>query len=238
LKNVPHMPHGKHPFSGAGRRFAQLTSAIALWGLLLFVSAGNFTWVRGWVYLGLYALGLMICGGALIRFNPTLAAVRARTHHGTKPFDRTFAALYAPMLFVIAVVAGLDAVRFGWSILGTRWLCVGALLQIGGSIPIAWAMATNPFLETTVRIQTDRGQQVISSGPYRYVRHPMYVGAILQIIATPLILGSVWALLPTCLVIGLLMFRTYMEDRTLYAELPGYAAYTQHTRYRLIPRVW
>jgi protein-S-isoprenylcysteine O-methyltransferase Ste14 len=112
------------------------------------------------------------------------------------------------------------------------------VLHLLGSIPIAGAMATNPHLETTVRIQEDRGHRVSTSGPYRVVRHPMYVGAILQFAGAPLVLGSLWACLPVAAAPVLFIVRTALEDRTLRRELPGYEAYAQRTRYRLLPGVW
>jgi protein-S-isoprenylcysteine O-methyltransferase Ste14 len=103
---------------------------------------------------------------------------------------------------------------------------------------LAWAMAVNPFAETTVRIQTERGHTVVSSGPYRLVRHPMYAGAILMFLGTPLILGSMLALLLAIEVVLLFVGRTALEDRTLRRELLGYEAHAAWTRYRLLPGVW
>jgi protein-S-isoprenylcysteine O-methyltransferase Ste14 len=112
-----------------------------------------------------------------------------------------------------------------------------ALLAAGIAI-VTWGMTVNRFAETSVRIQNDRGHTVITSGPYRLVRHPMYVGAILLYAATPLILGSLWAAALSAVIMILFLIRTALEDRTLRRELPGYADYAAHTRYRLLPGVW
>jgi protein-S-isoprenylcysteine O-methyltransferase Ste14 len=101
-----------------------------------------------------------------------------------------------------------------------------------------WAMAVNPFLSTIVRIQDDRGHFVVTSGPYRYVRHPMYAMILLMWPGIALELGSWWALIPAVVIAIVFVIRTTLEDRTLQAELPGYAAYGQQTRYRLLPGVW
>ncbi len=115
---------------------------------------------------------------------------------------------------------------------------VGVVVLIVSFIPLTWALSVNRFFEGTVRIQTNRGHQVISSGPYRYVRHPGYVGVIAQFIAIPLVLGTSAAWIPALMGVSLYICRTWLEDRTLRAELPGYADFAHHTRYRLIPGVW
>ena len=101
-----------------------------------------------------------------------------------------------------------------------------------------WAMLSNPFLSTIVRIQDDRGHRVATTGPYRFVRHPMYVGVIVLWLSTALILGSWWALVPGLLIAVIFVIRTALEDRMLHAELPGYADYAKQVRYRLVPGVW
>ena len=103
---------------------------------------------------------------------------------------------------------------------------------------VLWAMASNPFFAATVRIQSERGQEVVSAGPYRLVRHPGYLGALVYNLAIPLVLGSLWTFIPALFTIALLVVRTALEDRTLQAELPGYAAYTAAVRRRLIPGLW
>jgi protein-S-isoprenylcysteine O-methyltransferase Ste14 len=142
------------------------------------------------------------------------------------------------MALLLAVVAGLDAVRFRWSAMPPAMLWPGLALYAAGAVPVVWAMAANPFLERMVRIQQDRDHRVVSSGPYRFVRHPMYVGILLQAAALPLMLGSWWTFAPAAATWVLFAVRTALEDRTLRNELDGYEDYTRQTRYRLVPGVW
>jgi protein-S-isoprenylcysteine O-methyltransferase Ste14 len=216
----------------------KLAGFTILWGAVLFLSAGRLDWPRGWIYLGLCVLGLVVNGAGVIRKNPELVRERWKKRADTKTFDKVFMVLYTPTVFVMPAVAGLDAVRFGWSSMGPETLYIGVALHLVSILPIAAAMASNPFLETTVRIQTDRGHRVITTGPYRVVRHPMYVGAILHFLGTPLVLGSVWTSVPVGTAILMFVVRAALEDRTLRRELPGYEEYAQRTRWRLLPGVW
>jgi len=136
------------------------------------------------------------------------------------------------------VLAGLDAGRF-------RWAVAPLALQILGWLGAAFAgwiifrtVAVNTYLSRTVRIQDDRGQKVIDTGPCARVRHPMYTGIILLMISIPLLLGSLWALIPGSLTGVLFILRTTLEDRTLRKELAGYSEYAGRVRYRLLPGVW
>jgi protein-S-isoprenylcysteine O-methyltransferase Ste14 len=136
------------------------------------------------------------------------------------------------------IVAGLDA-RFGWSPEYALAIHLVALVLAPlGQCLFSWAMASNKFFSRAVRIQMDRGHAVETGGPYQYVRHPGYVGMIISMLATPLVLGSLWALIPAGLASGLYIVRTALEDQTLQEELEGYKAYAQHVRCRLLPRVW
>jgi protein-S-isoprenylcysteine O-methyltransferase Ste14 len=139
---------------------------------------------------------------------------------------------------ILLVVAGLNE-RFGWLPAippSVQWFGVG--LMIVGSIIGSWAMLENRFFSGVVRIQTERGHAVVKTGPYRFVRHPGYAGALVYYVGAPLGLGSFWALLPALFIVGVMIVRTALEDRTLQQELPGYTEYTKQTRYRLLPRVW
>ncbi len=220
------------------KRGMAVVGGTALWGAVLFAAAGNLHWRRGWICLGLYLGGILAGSVTVLATNPELIAARGTKHADTKRFDKVFAAIYTPMFFIVPVVAGVDAVRFGWSSMGRGALWAGVVVFALGYVPVIWAMAANPFLETTVRIQADRGHRVISSGPYRFVRHPMYDGLILQNLATPLVLGSWLALAPAGAIAILVVVRTSLEDRTLKNELPGYAQYAQSTRFRLVPGIW
>jgi protein-S-isoprenylcysteine O-methyltransferase Ste14 len=172
------------------------------------------------------------------RVNPELYAARINPHRGTKPWDKILIGVAIPAMLAIFPVAALDAGRFHWFPV-PWWTCgLGYALLLAGVGVGTWAEAVNKFFEVTIRIQSDRGQTVIDTGPYAVVRHPGYVGGILFCVGTALCLGSVWALLPAGLASALLVLRTLWEDQTLQAELPGYKEYTERVHYRLIPGVW
>ncbi len=223
--------------ASARRRFVTVLLGTAIWGVVLFACAGRLDWWRGWIQLGLFALCLMANWIVVRKKNPEVIAHRGMKHKDTKPFDRIITLVYTVLTLVTAAVGGLDSGRFGHST-GSETLYIGAVLFLAGNIPSLWAMVVNPFLETTVRIQTERRHRVIASGPYQFVRHPMYVGIMLQNLAAPLILGSNQAFVPAALSAALFVVRTGLEDGTLRRELAGYEEFTQHTRYRLIPGIW
>jgi protein-S-isoprenylcysteine O-methyltransferase Ste14 len=209
-----------------------------LWMAALFVCAGRLDWTRGWIAAAAYVISLTVAGLLVQRSNPVLVKARAKWRRkDTKPFDKVFLALYLPLAFIQPAVAGLDA-RFGWSSIPFATVYPGIVLFIMAMILVTWTLSVNPHAESTVRIQSDRGHTVITSGPYRVVRHPFYVGAILMYPAIAFVLGSLWALATAALSVILLIWRTAMEDRTLRRELPGYEEYTAVARYRLVPGVW
>ena len=227
----------KLEFAGL-KRIATVFFATVAFGVILFASAGLLEWRRGWIYVAAQFLASAAGVVFLLVTNPELLNARGRKHSDTKSFDKVFAALYVFLLIALPVVAGLDAVRFRWSAMPVGAVVAGVLLFLGGEAPIIWSMAVNPFLETTVRIQTDRGHSVIRSGPYQLVRHPMYVGLILQHIAVPMVLGSWWAYIPAGLIVVLFIVRSRFEDVTLREGLTGYMQYSQNTRYLLVPGIW
>jgi protein-S-isoprenylcysteine O-methyltransferase Ste14 len=173
------------------------------------------------------------------RTNPELMVERAKWRRkDTKPFDKIFFAVMLPLASVQPLVAGMDAVRYLWWPIAAVWILPGVVLFAVAMALVTWTLAVNRHAETTVRIQTDRGHQVVTGGPYRFVRHPMYAGAILMYLATPLMWGSGVSMVVSFGIIALFIWRTRMEDRTLQRELPGYAEYACRTAYRLIPGVW
>jgi protein-S-isoprenylcysteine O-methyltransferase Ste14 len=204
---------------------------------LLFLAAGRADWIRGWILAGLIVGSVAVNFGLMRWKNPSLIRARLEKHDNVEPFDRAFFAVSIPLGLLFLVVAGLDE-RFGWSSLPPGALWAGILLHVAGSIPIACAAVYNPFMELAVRLQDDRGQVTVSSGPYRFVRHPMYVGLILMFAGWPLVADSVWAYVPLgALAVGYVV-RTALEDRTLRRHLPGYQDYCRLTRYRLLPGIW
>jgi protein-S-isoprenylcysteine O-methyltransferase Ste14 len=206
------------------------------WGIL-FLAAGTWRWPAAWLFVGVQTAVFVPMGVWVVRHNPAVINERGRKSDKTKGWDKVFGLVYAPQLFLLPLVAGLDY-RNGWTAVPLIWQIAGLIVLIPAMVLPYWAMAVNTFLVTTVRLQEERGHYVITNGPYRYVRHPMYVGAILSMICTPLALGSWWALLPGGVAALAMMVRTALEDRTLQAELPGYAAYARQTRYRLLPGIW
>jgi len=220
-------------------RILQLALTQGAWFGVLFAAAGTISWLRGWICM-FATLCLNVSAVVLIgRRNPALIAARAQwRHRDTKPFDKVFVACFVPLYFAQAVAAGLEVVRLGWSVMAFTTVYLGLALLASGTALALWAMLVNPFAETTVRIQKDRGQSVVTNGPYHYVRHPIYGGAVLMYPALGLVVGSYWALAIGGVMALLFVYRTAREDRVLRSELPGYQAYADVTSYRLVPGVW
>lgn len=206
-----------------------------LWGLL-FASSGKIDWWMAWAYLFIVLIIKIINA---MTIDSSLMDERSQPREGTKKWDIPlvgFVAVIGPVLTLI--VAGLD-VRFEWSHeMPFPLQIIGTVLVIFGGLIVNWAMATNRYFSSTVRIQTDRDHIVTTSGPYKYLRHPGYVGAIIGIVMTPFLLGSWPAFIPAFLVMLGYIIRTDLEDKTLQAELTGYKAYTKIVRYRLFPGIW
>jgi len=238
--------------SGRGEMAPQTRRAIIRWivqaavgvvgyAALLFLTAGTLNWLWGWVLIAVLAAFLAAHPLILIPINPELLAEREKGSlaEGVKTWDKVVSMLAAGVLPIASwIVAGLDF-RFGWSsAVPLAWHLFGLAVMALGYGLFLWAMASNAFFAEGVRIQEERGHTVATGGPYRYVRHPGYAGAILAQSATPLLLGSVWATIPSLGCAALYVLRTYLEDRTLTEELPGYREYAAQTRYRLLPGVW
>lgn len=181
----------------------------------------------------------MVLGSLYLwRVNPDILAARINRHQGTERWDKILLGFFVVTWVAIMPVAALDDGRFEWSAV-PWWVCaLGYWLFLVGTGIVTSAQAVNKFFEPTVRIQGDRGQQVIDSGPYAVVRHPGYVGGVLFSLGIALALGSLWALIPAGVSSLVLVLRTKWEDETLQAKLSGYKEYAQRVRYRLIPRVW
>lgn len=226
-----------------GSRFAKgllQVGAFFLWWIgSLFLAAGRLDWIRGWISVALVVVGMPAVGLIIQRYNAQVLEARSNWRHkDTARFDKIFLAIYGPLISILPALAGLDAGRYQWTSLPFGFVYVGSILFAVGLALITWVMVVNPFAEKTVRIQTDRGQTVITSGPYRFVRHPMYVGLTLLFVSTALVWGSVWALRLDAAMAVVLIWRTALEDRTLRHELPGYEQYASVTRYRLLPGLW
>ena len=206
--------------------------------LVFFITAGDWKWGWGWVFYVILTVFLTAHQLLLIPINPQLLAERARGTQtaDTKHWDRILTMIGGGILpFGSQLLGALDH-RFVWTmpLPVTLHMLAAAVTNIGFAL-FLWAMVSNAFFAEGVRIQTERGHTVCESGPYRYVRHPGYVGSILSILGIPLILGSLWALIPAVAGAAAFIVRTALEDRTLQLELKGYAAYAARVRYRLVP---
>jgi protein-S-isoprenylcysteine O-methyltransferase Ste14 len=211
-----------------------LVVALALLGF-----SGRAVWPAAWAYLAFLTAYLATIGVALYRRNPGLLAERSGVQDGSQGWDVPLASLSAVWLpLALYVVAALDE-RFGWSpATGPAQWIVGAVLLLAGAALSTWAMLVNAYFSAVVRLQSDRGQVVISSGPYRLVRHPGYLGSFLLYTGVALVLGSLWALLVVAALIATLVVRTALEDRFLHDQLSGYPEYAARVRFRLVPRLW
>jgi protein-S-isoprenylcysteine O-methyltransferase Ste14 len=213
----------------------QVVVMLLIFGASLFLASGQWDWVAAWLFLGLY---LVMIGANALFLEWELVAERAQIGEGTKDWDRVLASLSLFLWTPGALIAsGLDQ-RFGWSEVSSLFRFVSLGVLIAGHSLSTWAMATNRFYSGTVRIQNERGHVVVASGPYRFVRHPGYVAYLLQALATPLWLDSLWGLVPSLFGAGAIVVRTALEDQALIRELDGYEEYAQRVRYRLLPGIW
>jgi protein-S-isoprenylcysteine O-methyltransferase Ste14 len=228
--------------AGVGWRAAVGLAAYAvLLPLAPFIAAGELDWPMAWALVGLHVS--FSAGSRLLalRMNPTVLAERARflESANVQDWDRllvVLVALLGPLLTFI--VAGLDR-RLAWSPQVAPALQWAALLALAlGYAFGTWAMVANAFFSAVVRIQEERGHTVVNQGPYRIVRHPAYAGALVAYLTMPLVLGSLWALVPAAAAAAGVVVRTALEDRTLREDLPGYAEYARQTRYRVVPGLW
>jgi protein-S-isoprenylcysteine O-methyltransferase Ste14 len=224
---------------GIVRWTVQMLVSIAIFWLLLFVSAGRLDWMQGWTLFGINVLSSIISGIVLIKKRPELLGERSKAPSDSKQWDKLLAPLVAIFGTVaILVTGGLDA-RFGWSapVSFLPWI-LGIILAFASQMFALWAMATNPYFATTVKIQTERGHQVVSGGPYSIVRHPGYLGTVFYNLSVPIVLSSIWTFIPSLITIILLMIRTRLEDRTLQTELTGYVDYAAKVRFKLFTGLW
>ncbi|MFB3897760.1 MAG: isoprenylcysteine carboxylmethyltransferase family protein [bacterium] len=214
---------------------------ILLMFLFIFLPAGRITYWQGWVFFGINLITiilLLITRARDPEFND-LIKERMKPGPGAKWWDKIFRASYIPVAVGTIICASLDGGRFSYTMnIPIIVYFIAIIGLIVGTMIIAWAMKVNRFFSSTVRIQTDRGHQVIQEGPYRYVRHPGYIGMIIWWLSAPIILNSYRALILGATLCLLLIIRTYPEDKTLQTELPGYKEYTQKVKYRLFPKVW
>jgi protein-S-isoprenylcysteine O-methyltransferase Ste14 len=221
-----------------GRLAAKLATGTLLLALALLVPAGTWRWPAAWAYVGLYLAFAVPVGFWLQRTNPALLADRVDwNRRAPKAWDRVLLALLIPAFVAAYATAGLDF-RFGWSeppasLRGACFVLVGAFYLL-----MVLVLRENAFLSRVVEVHPEAGHRVVTTGPYAVVRHPMYAGYIVWVVATPLALGSLPALAPAAIIVVGILVRTVLEDRTLRAELPGYCEYAARVRWRLVPGVF
>jgi len=222
------------------RMIVQSLAWFGLMAILLFGAAGTLDWPGAWAFLALMLAMSAIAGGTLARHDPGLLAERLRSPvQKGQPFaDKLLLSLLLLGMLAWMAFMGLDAVRFRWSHVPAWVQMLGGLVILLSVWMIYRTMRANSFAAPVVKIQQERGQTVIDTGPYALVRHPMYVGALLYFAGQALLLGSWWGLAMVPLFAVLLMIRIGIEERTLRAALPGYDAYAARVRYRLIPLLW
>jgi protein-S-isoprenylcysteine O-methyltransferase Ste14 len=237
-KRSPNKNSAEEPLRRSiARRGGQILTQFAFIAALLFLSSGRLSWGWAWLYLGISILQVVVNLVFMLKNNPDLIAERATGAEQTRDWDRVIARISGPLWFIIFILSGLDE-RWNLSSVPLWVNLIGLAAILLATVLTSWAMLTNDYFSTAVRIQEDRGQRVISHGPYRWIRHPGYLGWGSVGLAMPLMFGSLWALIPAGLVLVAIVVRTALEDRTLQEELIGYAEYARQVRFRLVPGLW
>jgi protein-S-isoprenylcysteine O-methyltransferase Ste14 len=218
--------------------FTKQLIGVLVFYAIIFISAGRIDYWQGLIYLVL-GLVMSMLNYTVLRIDSELLNERSKPGEGTKTWDKVILVLSLLVTISMYIVAGLDSGRYHWSP-EFHWslYLIGILLTASGQLIFLIAQKQNKFFSSTVRIQTDRNHIVCETGLYKIIRHPAYMGSIIQSLGFPLIFGSLWSILPICLMIILLITRTMLEDKILTNELKGYLEYTGKTQYRIIPFVW
>jgi len=218
--------------------FIKQALGTVLFFTVIFISAGRFFYWQGLVYLFL-GLFMLTLNYTALRLDSDLMEERSKPGEGVKNWDKLILGLSFLATISMFIVGGLDSGRFHWSP-DFHWslYVLGIVLTSLGQLLFLIAQKQNKFFSSTVRIQTERGHSVCDTGLYKFVRHPAYLGSVIQAIGFPLLFGSLWSIIPVCVLILLSLTRTHLEDETLKNELNGYVAYANKTRYRLFPYIW
>jgi protein-S-isoprenylcysteine O-methyltransferase Ste14 len=222
------------------RVILQMLLLVILVPLLPLIVSGRWDWWEAWVFAGVCIIGFAVSRLLAARRHPDLIAERARMfrHEDALGWDKLLAPLVGLGGALIPLTAGLDE-WLGWSPAFSLPVKIVALVVILASFTLSsYALVENRFFSGMVRIQQDRGQQVVTGGPYRWMRHPGYAGALAMYLASPLFLDSAWMYIPVAFLSIVLILRTALEDRTLQERLPGYTEYSKRVRFRLIPGIW
>jgi protein-S-isoprenylcysteine O-methyltransferase Ste14 len=209
-----------------------------LFSIVLFISAGRIDYLQGWAYL-FTSITTTLMNVLTIKANPELMSERTNPGEGIKPWDKMLLGLSLLVFVATMILAGLDSGRYQWSTqVPLSVVALGIFFMISGQTIFLVARKENKFFSTVMRIQKERGHTVCESGIYSVIRHPGYLGMIISTIGIPLILCSLWSVIPIFVSIVLLCIRTILEDNTLKIELDGYTEYIKKTPYRLIPWIW
>jgi protein-S-isoprenylcysteine O-methyltransferase Ste14 len=202
--------------------------------------SGEWGWWEAWVYATLYILSFVFSRALAARKNPDILEERARSIElqGAKAWDKVLAPLLAFGSIFILIVAGLDKLNSWTSPYSLTLKIMSLIVIVLGYAVGSWALIENKFFSGVVRIQTERGHHVVSTGPYRFVRHPGYAGALWMYLASPIWFDSNWAFIPAAVLFVVMLIRTPLEDQTLQQELAGYREFTHKTKYRLFPGIW
>jgi protein-S-isoprenylcysteine O-methyltransferase Ste14 len=222
------------------KMLSQTVVWVAITAGVLFISAGTLEWPEAWIYLFLWLAGGLTSGLTLAKTHPEILKERMRSplQQEQKSWDRPVILAIFGGFFLLYIVAGIDAKRFGWSDVPVALKALGAVAILFAIYIFHIVMRENAFASAVVKVDTERGHKVISTGPYAWVRHPMYGGAIFFFLGTALLLGSWAAFVMGLLLIALIAFRAVGEERMLESELPGYAEYARLVKYRFVPGIW
>ena len=218
----------------------EIAAMAAVMAGVMFAAAGTWRWAGGWRFVTLFTGLSAIYSLWLLKIDPALLQERLKPvmRGDQQPWDRAFmGGLVVSFLAWLAFI-GLDAGRFGWSHAPPWAQVLGGLMMVAGYVGTGWVFRTNSFASPVVRIQAERGQTVIDTGPYAIVRHPMYASALPIFLGAPLVAGSLWALLCAPLAMAAIGWRAVGEERELRAGLPGYEDYARRVRWRFAPGLW
>jgi protein-S-isoprenylcysteine O-methyltransferase Ste14 len=221
-----------------GSYFIKHLAGSLLFFLILFIGAGRLVYWQGLIYVAI-SLIMVSLNYTVLRPDPGLLRERSKPAEGTRKWDKQILAFSFLVTVAMYLSAGLDSGRYRWSP-DFHWSlpAAGIVLTASGQLLFLVAQKQNKFFSSTVRIQTDRGQTVCDKGLYKVVRHPAYLGSDLQAVGFPLLMGSLWSIIPAAILLILTIIRTHLEDQTLKRELKGYPEYAEKTRYRIIPFAW
>jgi protein-S-isoprenylcysteine O-methyltransferase Ste14 len=218
------------------RQVVASLAATAFFLAVLLVCAGRLNYWQAWAYAAISLL-MNLATQMILRKDPDLVRERRKPGAGAKGWDKVLLGLGLLLTLAMLVIAGLESGRHEPQ-LSWMWSIAGVVLSLAGMSIFLLALRENRFFSAVVRIQTDRGQTVCTTGPYSVVRHPGNAGMIIGTMGLPFVLMSVWAMVPAVLSVVLLVTRTHLEDLLLQNELEGYREYKQKTRFLLMPGIW